>query len=612
MELENALQAKKKLIKGTGMLPFFLMFIVSVVFRTIIANRYPVHLDTYPDELRYYRMATSIANGTGLSLYNAPYDFQKILYVLCITPACLLQSVKLRMTAIFFTNSVMMSAGVFPVYYLTGMLLRSRTFRAGICVLYLAGGHMTYTMTFMSENLWIPLALTLMCLFCSLFKQPDGTPLKKTLWLNFIAGVMTYAGYLCKEIALVFPLGYGAYFITWGLYSSRVDTRKPSPKVILQLTAYAVGFIIPFVVLKLTLFHGMGNSYNQQGLSALMGDDKIYYLLYAMAYYVMNVLTMCFLFPVLLPCMHYGKLNTVAKKMYILGVWIVLLSALVVSYTISVREDYPSVNPRAHMRYIAWVMPVFITIFGHLLESLRDDRKIRSNTVQLAGLCGTGLVYIIFYRGAHMASNVDATMFVYHGRTANQILLINILLAAVSVVIAMMIRHRRRTVIICMVLLFVTQIYDNVYGCRYQYDNYRVDRTLYAEVQGLKDFVQANPESNFLVVDSFLSPEQRTLDTYLTEKNVYVTSCQRLKDIGYDLNGICLGGIEIPVIWHEVGFYEAMDFDYIIIRNPCQLTESANCFILKELSQGQYSIYRLLDSTQAVDIIFPQEGGDAL
>ncbi len=609
MKGRSQIQTNKKDSVCTEVLAVFFMFVVSVVIRTAIAYRYPVHLDTYPDELRYYRMATSFANGTGLSLYNSSYDFQKILYALCIAPACLLQSVNIRLATIFFLNSLMISAGVFPIYYLSRILLRNRAYRMGICAIYLISGHMTYTMTFMSENLWFPLVLLLLCVFCSLFKQQENVSFKKILWLNFCAGIFSYIAYLCKEIALIFPLAYMAYFITWEFYVSRRNIQQKIKKDFLQFTVYGIGFAVPFIALKLTLFHAMRNSYNQQGLDALAGNDKIYYLLYGTGYYVLNVLTMSFLFPVLLPCMNFDKMKAVGKKLYIFLVWLVLTASFVVSYTISIREDYPLVNPRAHMRYIAWVMPMFILILGHLLETDKLNSNKRSRIIQASTILSIGSIHTIFYRGPNMSSHVDATMYIYYGKTANQILLLNVMLVIISAVITMIFYNRRMTVALCLALILGTQIYDNVWAEGFQNENYKVSESLHSEAIELKEFVQSNPQSNFLVVDFFLSSEQRTLDTYLTEKNVYVTSCQRLTDTGHDLGNICLGSIEIPVIWHEVGFYNVMDIDYIIVRNICQIVESDNCLKLLEMEGEKYSIYKILDSTESISIILSSDGG---
>lgn len=578
------------------------MFLVSVIIRTILAYRYPIHLTTYPDELRYYRIATSFANGTGLSLYNAPYDFQKILYSLCIAPACIFQSIHIRMTAIAFLNSVMMSAGVFPIYYLSSILIKGRFYQIGLCAIYLIGGHMTYTMTFMSENLWIPLALILLSVFCILFTHQESANYK-SLWLNFFAGILTYLGYLCKEIALIFPLAYMAYLITWEIYDSKVLKLKKIKWNILVIVVYFIGFAIPFILLKLTIFHAMGNSYNQQGLDACVGDDKIYYLLYGMAYYVMNVLTMSFLFPVILPGMNFGKMKNIAKKLYVFSGWLLLAASFVVSYTISIREDYPSVNPRAHMRYIAWIMPLFIMIFVHLLEMKGHENSKRKRIGQAAIMFGLGIIYTIFYKGIYTGSSVDTTIFIYKGKTPNQVLMINILLIIISVIIVLILHNTKLVMILSMTLILGTQVYDNIYATITHYNKYAVNENMHLEALTLKNYVKANPQSNFLVIDDFLSFEQMTLDTYLTEKNVYVTSYSRLIDMGEDANNAVIERGGIPVIWHEVGSYNVIDINYIIARDTYWISQSDNCSKVQELDLEKYNVFKLMNSTKPIEII---------
>ena len=347
----------------------------------------------------------------------------------------------------------------------------------------------------------------------------------------------------------------------------------------------------------------MGNSYNQQGLDACVGDDKIYYLLYGMAYYVMNVLTMSFLFPVILPGMNFGKMKNIAKKLYVFSGWLLLAASFVVSYTISIREDYPSVNPRAHMRYIAWIMPLFIMIFVHLLEMKGHENSKRKRIGQAAIMFGLGIIYTIFYKGIYTGSSVDTTIFIYKGKTPNQVLMINILLIIISVIIVLILHNTKLVMILSMTLILGTQVYDNIYATITHYNNYAVNENMHLEALTLKNYVKANPQSNFLVIDDFLSFEQMTLDTYLTEKNVYVTSYSRLIDMGEDANNAVIERGGIPVIWHEVGSYNVIDINYIIARDTYWISQSDNCSKVQELDLEKYNVFKLMNSTKPIEII---------
>lgn len=159
----------RKKLATHEILVVFLLFIISVLVRFFIANRFPLNIQCYPDELRYYHIASSIANGTGISIYNAATDFQKILYSLFLVPACTTSNISTKISLIFLTNSILMSSGVFFVYYLSKHFIRDNIYKIAICFIYLLFGYMTYTMTFISENLWIPLSLCVICIFYKLF-----------------------------------------------------------------------------------------------------------------------------------------------------------------------------------------------------------------------------------------------------------------------------------------------------------------------------------------------------------------------------------------------------------------------------------------------------------
>ena len=163
----------RKKLATHEILVVFLLFIISVLVRFFIANRFPLNIQCYPDELRYYHIASS----TKISL-------------------------------IFLTNSILMSSGVFFVYYLSKHFIRDNIYKIAICFIYLLFGYMTYTMTFISENLWIPLSLCVICIFYKLFQFQELNDKKYILIFNLTAGISSYIAYLCKEIALIFPLAY--------------------------------------------------------------------------------------------------------------------------------------------------------------------------------------------------------------------------------------------------------------------------------------------------------------------------------------------------------------------------------------------------------------------
>ena len=101
------------------------IFGFSVILRYLISD-FTKTIYIYPDELRYYMIAESIIDGRGITIYNGYTDFQKILYSLCIAPAFLFDDTIIQIKIISLINAIVMSSGIFPVYFLAKKILNNK------------------------------------------------------------------------------------------------------------------------------------------------------------------------------------------------------------------------------------------------------------------------------------------------------------------------------------------------------------------------------------------------------------------------------------------------------------------------------------------------------
>lgn len=62
-----------------------------------------------------------------------------------------------------------------------------------------------------------------------------------------------------------------------------------------------------------------------------------------------------------------------ARKLCLFLVYVIVVTAAVVSYTIYIYEDYPSLTPRAHIRYVEYLFVPFLILLFH-----RWNKKNRS------------------------------------------------------------------------------------------------------------------------------------------------------------------------------------------------------------------------------------------
>ena len=578
----------------------FIMFAVSVIVRFLLADRYPIKLECYSDEIRYYSIASSIADGNGITLYNGPTDYQKILYSVCIAPAFLFNTLEVRFSGIFFINSVLMSAGVFAVYYLTYKLIRDSKLRYIVCCMYLLLAHMVYTMTFMSENLWIPLALTLMCMFYRLLIEPFKAK-EQVYGFNILLGIVTYFGYLTKEIALVFLIAYAGYLFIECSFNK--DIKKNDIVIWIKgYVIYLVFFLLPYMITKVTIFSGLGNSYNQMGITALFGVDKIYYLFYGFTFFIVGFMVMTLELPVLLPAIYYDKLEPNAKKMMTFLSLLLLTAAFVVSYTITLREDYPSLTPRLHMRYVAWMMIPFLIILINFFEnSIQDSNLIRN--LRVAVVFVIEILIVVVFKGLKVSA-FDNTMRMAENVNTNTLFLMLIVLAILSVIAVLAVQNKKQNkkyVVLAMFLLTMSmvQIYDNLYAVHTFKTAYSISEQEEQEAMILYDFVKQHKNETILYVEEWLTRECKIMDTYLAEPNVITTTgknlCSRQNN-----NNLNLGDINIPMAWY--GEYDKQDVDYIIINNNYKVIEAFNCLKLDNICTKNYNVYQIVDSMKPVSI----------
>lgn len=135
-----------------------ILFIISTGIYFLLSNHIKV-LYVYYDELRYYGFARNFANGKGLFLYNIPYTDQKILYDIFLIPAFWISDKFRQLSAIALINSILVTSGIFPIYILGKRIIKNN-FNLLLClILYCFFSDLNFSQTFMSENLFIPLAL---------------------------------------------------------------------------------------------------------------------------------------------------------------------------------------------------------------------------------------------------------------------------------------------------------------------------------------------------------------------------------------------------------------------------------------------------------------------
>lgn len=318
----------------------------------------------YNDELRYYDIARSIFNGHGLELRGIPTTFQKIGYSLILAPFFAISDVVLRLKIIGAANIVVMSLSVIFAGLIGRELKLGRKSLFFLVIITAVWPDMMYAMTYMSEVLYWPLYL----LFIYLWLVNERVNSYK---LAIFEGVLCYFAYLTKEVALTFILAYIAYEIIYPVISRKFYERK---NFYLLLT-FIAAFGICFIVSKLTIFKGLGNSYNQTGISAVLSVYNIAYLFYAIFYYISAVLVASLVLPVIWPIINFRKMNESAQKLCVYIILLALGTITTIAYTVNIRWDLGEITPSIHIRYFGAIFILILALFLNSMQTLKTDKK---------------------------------------------------------------------------------------------------------------------------------------------------------------------------------------------------------------------------------------------
>lgn len=592
------------------------LFVLSSAVRFCLAD-FPKCIGVLPDEIRYLNLAASLFNEGQLIERGGFSSFQKILCPLALSPAFLADDPLLRVRLIALLNSIYVSSAVFPALLLARRLFTSRT-PVIICLLFtLVMPDMCYSMTFLSECIYLPLVLWLIACCLRAFEARGRAGYAWCVG----AGLLCYVTYLAKEVALGFALAFIVMMIVRicrakqpdkscrGTFASSPECAKGSDsltsageagakpgissrpamsamrscedclsapearefrsgiarsagwvrgqawlRACAPLACFIAGFLIPFLVLKFTLFSGLLNSYNQTDPSVLFNPYTLLFAIYALASDATHFVIAFAFFPLVLPVLTWPRLTRRERDLYLFCLLAFAFILLIIVYTISIREDLGHVGIRPHVRYVA---PIFLPLlFLTIKQLLRGDGTAIMRTpiafaAAIAMTLGVCLLVIFMLGNGDYSQGFDNAQFhplrllgeqlpslpidpsadssasssakdIYHGallEISPGVWLAKVLACAYLVFGMWAIASRRHSMaaIGVPVLIALAMIAGNVGAYQYNDSVYRIDAKEAAEICVVNEYVSALPDGEqvLVVVDDENSSFNNLMDVYL-------------------------------------------------------------------------------------------------
>ena len=524
--------SKKKI---NGWAAVALVFLVCAVVYGLLSS-YPRELAVYSDELRYLDVARSLLQGRGLRVRNMPSDYQKILYPLCILPALLLRTTAAQITAIGWLNAVYMASAVFPAYALArAMRLNPRrtAFLVGVTAVLPT---MSAAATFMSETVFLPLSLWQVYFF---LRAMLAAPRARVGWCA-AAGAFCYLLYLNKEVALY-------YLIAWVLVRGWVWWHdKAGWRAELACNAALLGsFLACFVLAKVTLFRGLGNSYNQTGW---LTGEQWRFLPFALVCDALFTVLAFWVYPVLLPLcgLHRPRRGSDARRTQ-LPLFLLLclgIGVAVIAWSITVREDLHDPSPRQHMRYLEpLLIPLLAVTMDTLDEALTPARK--RLLAALTAFWGIGFAAVCRAIGAGAGDNTLLQWFDFVAdRTdrlpgGSQTLWLAVwrvcIVLGVAVLGAVLVRHRGRRVLAAAALVLCAACYLGEW--RINRWTYAIPAESAAGASALNESLAALDGKVLFLPYGVRQRDSQLIETYIS-RDLYIVEYETLLQSGALADGV--------------------------------------------------------------------------
>ncbi|WP_369711121.1 hypothetical protein AB8B22_00220 [Leptotrichia sp. HSP-334] len=565
-----------------------ILFIISTGIYFLLSNHIKV-LYVYYDELRYYGFARNFANGKGLFLYNIPYTDQKILYDIFLIPAFWISDKFRQLSAIALINSILVTSGIFPIYILGKRIIKNN-FNLLLClILYCFFSDLNFSQTFMSENLFIPLALWGIVLYDGLFYKT------KNKFYSISVGIFTYALYMTKEISIVFLIAW-LLIILIKMINNGI---KNSKEEIIQFSIITITFGILFFLVQNTIFKGMENTYGSQIQNVFAVKGGIRYVLYACFIYFANIMISILFVPIIIPILNYNSLNDKQKNLFYLLVFLAISSIGIVTYTWSFIENFGDEIPRTHLRYFGYLYIPFIVLFYSIIEKKEEKCKnIKKNLFHIVIVLILVILTIIFFKSPKNDSGLDHSVLNWVYVIAyNKINFIKCaMIIFLTTVIIVFYRNNSKSNLIIGMLFFIIFLGLEIVNSREIINvNNRthISKSQALEVIEINKYINKNLDKNFLIINESLNDYQRILDTYMYAPNVYAV--YEASYVGeQENNGVDLSKKQLKSLINNVPYYNLSKIDYIIYPNKLSKKfKQKNIEYVTKLDFGTFSVLKL-------------------
>ncbi|SEH25259.1 hypothetical protein [Selenomonas sp. KH1T6] len=412
-----------------------------------VLSYFPKQMSVYPDEFRYLQITDGLFNHGHLMIRCTEASFTKVMYPLALFPAAWFSGTEYYTKTISVLNSFYMAFLPVLAILLGKACCLSRKKLIFLVALAFACPDLLYVMTFMSENLYIPLGVGTILLAWKLLAGDEDKRI--FCLLPLLVGGAFYLLYLNKEVGAALPLAY----VLTGIYMHMrgEGNRLPWKMVLLPFGV----FCVLFLAVNSIFFSGLGNSYATQiSFAKASFAESMAYFFEACLIHLDRTVFAFFVFPVIIPIAYWQGLDKTARYRYVFLTLCLLISLAAVSYTVTLYEDYPSLAPREHMRYVSFLFLPYVALALQALELGREKMRY----TWLAAMVILFLVAQAVLKGNfNPGTHVDQMMLKYVLEHKNVFWEVTV---ALAVACYMFHRHERKAAALLAVLMLSVSLFN--------------------------------------------------------------------------------------------------------------------------------------------------------
>ncbi len=282
-----------------------LIYIISVAIRFIIANFDKVAV-VEPDEIRYLKWAVSFHNDGKISLNNITRLDSPLLYSLYISLAYFFSDKMVQLMAISLLNCLALCSTVFPTYLLARKKISSKKLQLIVVLLVVIMPDMTMSMTFMAENLYIPICVWFFY-FVDQYFSNDSIKMGYEILLALFCTIL----YAVKDVALYFVVSLMVVLILKAFINKENCNKRERFAPIIFIVSFICFFCIyKYIIVKYLLINN--DLLSLGGTEFAWQFNKIYdflFYIYLNVFANMNTFVAFLYFPIALPILIYPVLE---------------------------------------------------------------------------------------------------------------------------------------------------------------------------------------------------------------------------------------------------------------------------------------------------------------